>query len=289
MIKKGIILAGGTGSRMSPLTKAVNKQLLPIYDKPLIYYPLSVLMLSGIREILIIVNKGQINQFKKILPSGENLGIKISYAEQTYPKGLPDAFQIGKNFIGKDGVVLILGDNFFYGQSLTKILKKCLKLNQGATVILHPVKNPSLYGVASINNKNKVVKIIEKPKKFFSNLAITGLYFFDNKVVKYSKNLKPSKRKEIEIVDLLNKYKKNNKLSAKFISRGGAWLDAGSIEDFYNTSSFVSALENRQGLKIACLEEIALNNKWINKKNIFNALKFYGKCAYSQYLLTLIK
>ena len=289
MIKKGIILAGGTGSRMSPLTKAVNKQLLPIYDKPLIYYPLSVLMLSGIREILIIVNKGQINQFKKILPSGENLGIKISYAEQTYPKGLPDAFQIGKNFIGKDGVVLILGDNFFYGQSLTKILKKCLKLNHGATVILHPVKNPSLYGVASINNKNKVIKIIEKPKKFVSNLAITGLYFFDNKVVKYSKNLKPSKRKEIEIVDLLNKYKKNNKLSAKFISRGGAWLDAGSIEDFYNTSSFVSALENRQGLKIACLEEIALNNKWINKKNIFNALKFYGKCTYSQYLSTLIK
>ena len=289
MIKKGIILAGGTGSRLSPLTKAVNKQLLPIHDKPLIYYPLSVLMLSGIREILIIVNKGQINQFKKILPSGENLGIKISYAEQTYPKGLPDAFQIGKNFIGKDGVVLILGDNFFYGQSLTKILKKCLKLNQGATVILHPVKNPSLYGVASINNKNKVVKIIEKPKKFVSNLAITGLYFFDNKVVEHSKNLKPSKRKEIEIVDLLNKYKKNNKLSAKFISRGGAWLDAGSIEDFYNTSSFVSALENRQGLKIACLEEIALNNKWFNKKNIFNALKFYGKCAYSQYLLTLIK
>jgi glucose-1-phosphate thymidylyltransferase len=289
MIKKGIILAGGTGSRMSPLTKAVNKQLLPIYDKPLIYYPLSVLMLSGIREILIIVNKGQINQFKKILPNGNNLGIKISYAEQTYPKGLPDAFQIGKNFIGKDGVVLILGDNFFYGQSLTKILKKCLKLNQGATVILHPVKNPSLYGVASINNKNKVVKIIEKPKKFVSNLAITGLYFFDNKVVNYSKNLKPSKRKEIEIVDLLNKYKKNNKLSAKFISRGGAWLDAGSIEDFYNTSSFVSALENRQGLKIACLEEIALNNKWINKKNIFNALKFYGKCTYSQYLSTLIK
>ena len=289
MIKKGIILAGGTGSRLSPLTKAVNKQLLPIHDKPLIYYPLSVLMLSGIREILIIVNRGQINQFKKILPSGENLGIKISYAEQTYPKGLPDAFQIGKNFIGKDGVVLILGDNFFYGQSLTKILKKCLKLNQGAIVILHPVKNPSLYGVASINNKNKVVKIIEKPKKFVSNLAITGLYFFDNKVVEHSKNLKPSKRKEIEIVDLLNKYKKNNKLSAKFISRGGAWLDAGSIEDFYNTSSFVSALENRQGLKIACLEEIALNNKWINKKNIFNALKFYGKCAYSQYLLTLIK
>jgi len=289
MIKKGIILAGGTGTRMSPLTKAVNKQLLPIYDKPLIYHPLSVLMLSGIRDVLIIVNNGQIDQFKKILPNGENLGIKITYAEQKYPKGLPDAFQIGKNFIGKDGVVLILGDNFFYGQSLTKILKGCLKLNNGAIIILHPVKNPSLYGVAKINKKNKVLKIIEKPKKFVSNLAITGLYFFDNKVVNYSKNLKPSKRKEIEMVDLLNRYKKNSKLSAKFISRGGAWLDAGSIEDFYNTSSFVSALENRQGLKIACLEEIALSNKWINEKNITNALKFYGKCSYAQYLSTLIK
>ena len=289
MIKKGIILAGGTGSRMSPLTKAVNKQLLPIYDKPLIYYPLSVLMLSGIRNVLIIVNKGQINQFKKILPNGENLGIKISYAEQKYPKGLPDAFQIGKNFIGNDGVVLILGDNFFYGQSLTKILKGCLKINSGAAVILHPVKNPSLYGVAKINKKNKVLKIIEKPKKFISNLAVTGLYFFDNKVVNLSKNLKPSKRKELEMVDLLNKYKKNNKLSAKFISRGGAWLDAGSIEDFYNTSSFVSALENRQGFKIACLEEIAFNNKWISKKNIEMAIKFYGKCNYTEYLATLIK
>ena len=289
MIKKGIILAGGTGSRMSPITKAVNKQLLPIYDKPLIYYPLSVLMLMGIRDILIIVNKGQIGQFKKILPNGNNLGIKISYTEQKYPKGLPDAFQVGKNFIGKSGVVLILGDNFFYGQSLTNILKVCLKINNGATVILHPVKNPSLYGVARINKKNDVLKIVEKPKKFVSNLAITGLYFFDNKVINYSKNLKPSKRKELEIIDLLNKYKKNNKLSAKFISRGAAWLDAGSIEDFYNTSAFVSALENRQGLKIACLEEIAFNNKWINKKNIINAIKFYGKSNYSQYLSTFIK
>tara|TARA_Y100000590_G_scaffold379054_1_gene446452 strand:- start:4645 stop:5514 length:870 start_codon:yes stop_codon:yes gene_type:complete len=289
MIKKGIILAGGTGSRMSPLTKAVNKQLLPIYDKPLIYYPLSVLMLSGIKDVLIIVNKGQINQFKKILPDGKNLGIKISYAEQAQPKGLPEAFQIGEKFIGQDGVALILGDNFFYGQSLTKILKGCLKLNSGATIILHPVKDPSLYGVAKINKKNKVLKIIEKPKKFISSFAVTGLYFFDNKVINFSKKLKPSKRKELEMVDLLNMYKKNNKLSAKFISRGGAWLDAGSIEDFYNTSSFVSALENRQGLKIACLEEIALSNKWISEKNIVNALKFYGKCAYSQYLSTLIK
>ena len=289
MIKKGIILAGGYGTRMSPLTKAVNKQLLPIYDKPLIYYPLSVLMLSGIRDILIIVNKGQLYQFKKILPNGNNLGIKISYQEQKYPRGLPDAFQIGKNFIGNSNVALILGDNFFYGQSLTEKLKNCVKLKKGAKVILHPVRNPSAYGVASINKKNKITKIIEKPKKFVSNLAVTGLYFFDNKVVDYAKNLKPSKRKEVEIVDLLNKYKKNNKLSAEFLGRGGAWLDTGSIEDFYNTSAFVSALEIRQGLKIACLEEIAFNNKWIKKKNVINAIKFYGNCSYSKYLSTLIK
>ena len=289
MIKKGIILAGGTGTRMSPLTKAVNKQLLPIYDKPLFFYPLSVLMLSGIRDILIIVNKGQLNQFKKILPNGNNLGIKISYTEQKYPKGLPDAFRIGKNFIGNSNVALILGDNFFYGESLTKKLKACVKLKRGATVILHPVKNPSSYGVAKVNKKNKIIKVVEKPKKFFSNLAITGLYFFDNKVINYSKNLKPSKRKEIEIVDLLNKYKNTNRLSAEFLGRGGAWLDTGSIKDFYNTSAFVSALENRQGLKIACLEEIAFNNKWINKQNIIKAISFYGNCDYSKYLLTFIK
>ena len=289
MIKKGIILAGGVGTRMSPITKAVNKQLLPIYDKPLIFYPLSVLMLAGIRDILIIVNKGQLNQFRKILPNGNNLGIKISYVEQTKPRGLPDAFVVGEKFIGKENVALILGDNFFYGQSLTKRLQECVKLKSGAIVLLHPVKNPSLYGIASINKKNKIVKIIEKPKKHFSNLAITGLYFFDNKVINYSKNLKPSKRKEIEIVDLLNKYKRKKKLSADFISRGGAWLDTGSIEDFYNTSAFVSALENRQGLKIACLEEIAFNNHWIIKKNLLNAIKFYGKCNYSHYLSTLIK
>ena len=289
MIKKGIILAGGSGTRMSPLTKAVNKQLLPIYDKPLIFYPLSVLMLSGIRDILIIVNRGQLNQFKKILPNGNNLGIKITYIEQNYPRGLPDAFIIGKKFIANNNVALILGDNFFYGQSLTKKLRQCVKLNKGATVILHPVGNPSSYGIASINKKNKITKIIEKPKKFFSSLAVTGLYFFDNNVVKYSASLKPSKRKEIEIVDLLNKYKNKNKLSAEFLGRGGAWLDTGSIKDFYDTSAFVSALEKRQGLKIACLEEIALNNKWISKKNIINAIKFYGKCNYSQYLSTFIR
>ena len=288
MIKKGIILAGGIGTRMSPLTKAVNKHLLPIYDKPVFFYPLSVLMLSGIKDILIVVNKGQLNQFKKILPNGKNLGIKITYAEQKKPKGLPDAFLIAEKFIGKDNVALILGDNFFYAQSLTKKLKECVKLNSGATVILHPVRNPSSYGIASIDKKNKIKKIVEKPRKIFSNLAVTGLYFFDNKVINYSKKLRPSKRKELEIVDLLNKYKNKNKLSAQFLGRGGAWLDTGSINDFYDTSAFVSAIENRQGFKIACLEEIALNNKWINKKNIKDAIKFYGNCDYSNYLKKLL-
>jgi glucose-1-phosphate thymidylyltransferase len=289
MIKKGIILAGGLGTRMSPLTKAINKQLLPIYDKPLIFYPLSILMLAGIKDILIIVNKDQLAQFKKIFPESNNLGIKINFAQQKYPGGLPEAFIIGEKFIGKNNVALILGDNFFYGQSLTEKLKDCTKLQSGAKIFLHPVSNPSQYGVVKINKKNKILKITEKPKKYLSNLAITGLYFFDNQVIKYSKSLKPSKRNEVEIVDLLKKYNKKNKLSVEFIGRGGAWLDAGSIKDLYDASSFVSTLENRQGLKIACLEEIALGNGWINKKQIKSAIKFYGKCDYSNYLNQLIK
>jgi glucose-1-phosphate thymidylyltransferase len=284
MIKKGIVLAGGRGSRMSPVTKAVNKQLLPLYDKPLFYYPLSILMLAKIKDILIVVNKGQVNQFKKVLPNGKNLGIKITYIEQEKPKGLPDAFIVGEKFIGDNSVALILGDNFFFGQNLTKSFLQCTKLTKGAKVFLHPVKNPSLYGVATIDKKNRIVKIIEKPKKTASNLAITGLYFFDNNVVKYSKSLKPSKRKEIEIVDLLTKYKNKNQLNAEIIGRGGAWLDTGSIIDFNNTSNFVAAIENRQGFKIGCIEEIAFNNKWINKANILNAMKFYGNCEYSKYL-----
>jgi glucose-1-phosphate thymidylyltransferase len=288
MIKKGIILAGGHGTRMSPLTKAVNKQLLPIYDKPLIYYPLSVLMLAGIKNVLIIVNKGQLNQFKKILQDGRRFGIKITYIEQESPKGLPDAFILGEQFIGKDNVILILGDNFFYGQSLTKKLKSCIKLKSGCKILVHPVSKPELYGIAKTNNKNKVLSIREKPKKSDSNLAITGLYFFDNKAVNYSKTLKPTKRNELEIVDLLNKYRKKNKLNIEFLGRGGAWLDTGSMDDFYNTSIFVSALENRQGFKIACLEEIAFNNGWINKTGIKNAINFYGNCIYSNYLKKLI-
>ena len=288
MIKKGIILAGGKGTRMSPLTKAVNKQLLPIYDKPLIFYPLSILMLAKIKDILIIVNKGQLQQYKKILPNGDNLGIKISYLEQDKPKGLPDAFIIGEKFIGKDNVAMILGDNFFYGQNLSGLLLSNTRLNKGARVILHKVLKPELFGVAKINNKNKIIKIKEKPKKYFSDLAITGLYFFDNDVVKYAKKLKPSKRGELEIVDLLNFYKSRNKLFANLIGRGGAWLDTGSMDDFYKTSNFVSAIENRQGLKIACLEEISFNNNWINKKHIKNSIKFYGNCEYSKYLTKLV-
>ena len=288
MIKKGIILAGGKGTRMSPLTKAVNKQLLPIYDKPLIFYPLSILMLAKIKDVLIIVNKGQLDQYKKILPNGNNLGIKITYKEQATHKGLPDAFILGENFIGKSNVALILGDNFFYGQNLSTNLINSSKLKKGAKVLLHKVTRPELFGVAKIDNKNKITSIKEKPKKYMSDLAITGLYFFDNKVVEYSKKLKPSKRGEIEIVDLLNKYKKTNNLYANFLGRGGAWLDTGSMDDYYKTSAFVSAVENRQGLKIACLEEIALNNGWTTKSHIKKAIKFYGNCDYSKYLSKLI-
>ncbi len=287
MIKKGIILSGGKGTRMSPLTKAVNKQLLPIYDKPLIFYSLSVLMLAKIKDILIIVNKGELSQYKKILPNGKNLGIKIKYIEQNSPKGLPDAFKLGKKFIGKDNVSLILGDNFFYGKYLSKKLLDCVKLNKGAKVLLHKVSNPERYGVAKIK-KNKITSIKEKPKKFVSNLAITGLYFFDNKVIKYSKKLTPSKRNELEITDLLIKYQKENQLYADYIGKGFTWLDSGSIKDFYKTNNFVSAIEKKKKFKIACIEEIALLNKWINRKNIINSIKFYGNCEYSSYLKKLI-
>ena len=287
MIKKGIILAGGMGTRMSPLTKAVNKQLLPIYDKPLIFYPLSILMLAKIKDILIIVNKGQLEQYKKLIPNGKKLGIKITYIEQDKPRGLPDAFILGQKFIKKDKVAMILGDNFFYGQSLSNMLNNCSQIKSGAKVILHKVLDPEKFGVAKVNNK-KISFIKEKPKKFISDLAITGLYFFDNNVVKFAKELKPSKRNELEIVDLLNKYRKKGKLSAEYLGRGGAWLDTGSIEDFYKTSNFVSAIENQQGFKIACLEEISLNNKWIQKKQIRESIKFYGNCEYSKYLEKII-
>ena len=268
MIKKGIILAGGYGTRLSPLTKAVNKQLLPIYDKPLIFYPLSVLMLANIKNILLIVNPGQIESFKSLLGNGKKYGIKITYKIQKRPKGLPEAFILGKNFIKNDNVALILGDNFFYGQSLTSKLEKSLFHKNGARIFLKKVSQPKNFGVAKIS-KNTIEKIVEKPKKNISNQAITGLYFFDNKVCKYAKTLKPSRRGELEITDLLNIYKKNKNLKFEFIGRGAIWSDAGKIDDMTNVSNFVESVEKVQGIKIACLEEIALFKKWITKKNTF--------------------
>ena len=288
MIKKGIILAGGMGTRMSPLTKAVNKQLLPIYDKPLIFYPLSILMLSKIKNVLIIVNKGQLNQYKKVIPDGKNLGMNITYIEQDKPRGLPDAFILGEKFIKNDNVALILGDNFFYGQNLSKKLNELTKLKKGAKILLHKVKSPENYGVAKLNKKNQITELVEKPKKFLSDLAVTGLYYFDNKVIEFSKKLRPSKRGEIEIIDLISKYKKLGELKGELIGRGAAWLDTGTIDDFYKTSAFVSAIENRQGLKIACIEEVAYKNNWINKKQIKQSIKFYGNCEYSVYLKNLL-
>jgi glucose-1-phosphate thymidylyltransferase len=287
MIKKGIILAGGTGTRLSPLTKIINKQLLPLYDKPLIFYPLSILMLAGIRDVLIITNPNEDVNFKKILGNGSNFGIKIQYLTQDKPNGLPEAFIIGEKFINKKNVALILGDNFFYGQGFTKRLKQKTKSKSGSTIFTYQVNNPEDYGIVEMK-KDKILNIREKPKNSKSNLAITGLYFFDHNVVNISKKLKPSKRKELEIVDLLKEYLKRKKLKFEYMGRGSAWLDTGNAESLFETSQFISNIEKRQGLKIACLEEIALNNKWISKNIIKKQINFYGNCNYSKYLKKLI-
>jgi glucose-1-phosphate thymidylyltransferase len=289
MIKKGIILAGGRGTRLSPLTKVLNKQLLPLYDKPLIFYPLSVLMLAGIKEILIITNQGETSLFKKILRNGENFGINISYKEQKKPNGLPEAFIIGEKFIKNQSVALILGDNFFYGQGFTNRIKEKIQENRGATIFTYTVNNPSDYGIIELDRNNKIINILEKPKKTNSRLAITGFYLFDKNVVNYAKKLKPSKRNELEIVDLIKRYFKEKNLNAEFMGRGSAWLDTGSVQNLNETAQFISSIERRQGLKIGCLEEIAYINKWITKKNIIKSIKFYGNCEYSQYLKNLIK
>jgi glucose-1-phosphate thymidylyltransferase len=287
MIKKGIILAGGTGSRLSPLTKIINKQLLPLYDKPLIFYPLSILMLAGIRDILIITNPNEDINFKKILGNGSNFGVKIQYLTQNKPNGLPEAFIIGEKFINKKNIALILGDNFFYGQGFTKRLKQKTKAKSGSTIFTYQVNNPEDYGIVEMKNE-KILNIREKPKNSKSNLAITGLYFFDHNVVNISKKLKPSKRKELEIVDLLKEYLKRKKLKIEYMGRGSAWLDTGNAESLFETSQFISNIEKRQGLKIACLEEIALNNKWISENIIKKQINFYGNCEYSRYLKKLI-
>ena len=287
MISKAIILAGGTGKRLSPITKSVNKQLLPLFDKPMIFYPLSVLMLAKIRDILIITNKKDINSFSNLFGNGKNLGIKINYLEQKKANGLPEAFIIGEKFINNKNVALILGDNFFYGQGFTKKLSINKKLMKGCKIFLYKVKNPQDYGTVEIK-KNKISTIKEKPKKSKSSLAITGLYFFDKNVVKFSKKLKPSKRNELEITDLLKIYKKKNKLSYDFMGRGSAWLDTGSPRNLLSTSEFISTIEDRQGLKIGCIEEIAYNYNWINEKNIKERIKYYGKSEYSNYLKKII-
>jgi glucose-1-phosphate thymidylyltransferase len=289
MIKKAIILCGGTGSRMFPSTKTTNKQLLPVYDKPMFYYPLSLLMLIGIKNFLFIINKGQKENFLKSIGSSNDLGINIQFKEQNKPNGLPEAFILGEEFIGKDSVLMILGDNFFYGNMLSPIIKKTLSIKSGANIYLYPSKNTSAYGVVELKKNGKINKIIEKPIFTKSNLVITGMYIFDNKVIEYAKKLKPSKRNELEMVDLINIYKKKNTLNLVKLGRGSAWLDVGNYDDLFSASSFIKNIEDRQDYKIGCIEEIALNNKWINKHNIKNRIKFNKNSNYSKYLAGLIK
>jgi len=288
MIKKGIILAGGLGTRLSPITKSVSKQLLPVYDKPLIFYPLSVLMLCNIKNILIIVKKGEKKNFQAALGDSRDLGINLEFKEQTKPTGIPEAFIIGEKFINRNSVALILGDNFFYGQGLTEILKRNFTLKNGSRIFTYPIKDPHNFGIVEKSTRGKKVRIVEKPKKSKSNLAITGLYLFDKNVSDYSKKIKLSKRKETEIVDLINIYNRKNKLKITDLGRGSTWLDTGTIESLLAASTYVQVVEERQKYKIACLEEIALSKKWINKKNIINRIKFYGNCSYSMYLKKLL-
>ena len=288
MIRKAIILCGGTGSRMFPVTKAVNKQLLPLFDKPMFYYPLSLMMLSGIKEFIFIINKSQEDNFKKAIGDEKDLGIKITFITQPKPRGLPDAFILAEKFIKNQSVAMVLGDNFFYGNMLSPIIKRSFNKVRGCNIYLYPSNNTSAYGVVEFDKRNKIKRIIEKPKKTKSNLIITGLYVFDKKVTEYAKKLKPSKRKEIEIVDLINIYKKNKKLNVVKLGRGSAWMDVGSFHDLHSADNFIQNIENRQSFKIGCLEEIAFNNKWINKKNIKNRIKFNKNSNYSQYLRNLI-
>ena len=288
MIKKAIILCGGTGSRMFPVTKSVNKQLLPLFDKPMFYYPLSLMMLSGIKEFIFIINERQEVNFKKALGDEKDLGIKIKYIVQSKPRGLPDAFILSQKFIHNESVAMILGDNFFYGNMLSPIIKRSFKKTLGCNIYLYPSNNTSAYGVVEFDRKNRIKRIVEKPKKTNSNLIITGLYVFDKNVSKYAKNLKPSKRGEIEIVDLINFYKKKRKLSVVKLGRGSAWMEVGNFHDLHSANNFIQNIESRQSFKIGCLEEIALNNKWITKKNILNRIRFNRNSRYSQYLKNLI-
>jgi glucose-1-phosphate thymidylyltransferase len=289
MIKKGIILAGGSGTRLYPLTHVISKQLMPLYDKPMIYYPLSTLMLAGIRDILIITTPEDQQLFKSLFKNGNQWGIRISYEEQPSPGGLAQAFIIGRKFVGKDGVCLILGDNVFYGDSLVGLMERARKRKKGATVFGYWVKDPQNYGVAEFNTKGNVIKLVEKPKKPKSNYAITGLYFYDNQVLDIAANLKPSKRGELEITDVNKVYLKNKSLELEKMGPGFAWLDTGSHDSLLAASNFIETIESRQGLKICCPEEISYKAGWITAEKLKNLALPLKNNGYGQYLLNLIR
>ncbi|MEW6979056.1 glucose-1-phosphate thymidylyltransferase RfbA [Bacillus pumilus] len=284
---KGIILAGGTGSRLYPITKGISKQLVPIYDKPMIYYPLSVLMLSGIKEVLIITTPSDLEQFKRLLGTGETLGIQISYEVQKEPKGLADAFIIGEQFIGRDNVCLVLGDNIFYGQGLTEILNKAVKLTTGALVFGYYVKNPEDYGVVQFDHTGNVLGIEEKPSQPKSNYAVPGLYFYDNKVIEIAKNVKPSARGEVEISSINDFYLQSGELKVEIMGRGMAWLDTGTHKSLLEASNYIEAVQNRQGLYVASLEEIAYRKGYINEEQLSRLALPLSKTEYGKYLLDL--
>lgn len=281
---KGIILAGGSGTRLYPLTKNTSKQLLPVYDKPMIFYPLSTLMMAGIRDILIISTPRDLPDFKKLLGNGSNFGINLSYAEQPSPDGLAQAFIIGEKFLDGDSCTMILGDNIFYGNGLGKILKQAVQKNEGATIFGYFVEDPERFGVVEFDKNNKVVSIEEKPKTPKSNYAVTGLYVYDNKVTEYAKTVKPSDRGELEITDLNKIYLENNQLDVKLLGRGFAWLDTGTIDSLLDAGNFIYLLEKRQGLKVCVPEEIAFTNGWLSTEKLLEISKEYGKSNYGKHL-----
>ncbi len=286
---KGIVIAGGRGTRLYPITYALSKQLIPVYDKPMIYYPISVLLLAGIKDILLISTPEDIGQYKKLLGDGTSFGINLSYETQLKPNGIPEAFKVGENFIKKSNVCLILGDNIFYGQGMIEYLKRAKKRIRGATIFSYQVANPSEFGVVEFNKKNIPTRIVEKPKKANSNHAITGLYFYDNNVVNYVKKLKPSSRGELEISSLNQIYLEKKLLKVETFGRGFAWLDTGTHENLIEAGKFISIVEKRQGLKVACLEEISYKNGWIDKKIIQKTISKLGNNEYGNYLKSLIQ